>query len=784
MIVQNNTTHPLVLKTTSTLGSQYWKNKSTYIPPGGRAEIYETNRDKGVKDGKTYHFTTEVSVKNPKTGAVINQFEQNFALRLKLRGSTVGSHMWQSVRDQVNQQHNWHDDRKKWNAKMRIGKRQWDVKYWAYFTGGDDDVEFVFQEEYPLPVGNLQKLPHEWRRSHLNVLSYNIYMRPRSLFKNGQWIRAQKIPDKIPGYDVIVFQEAFDDGVRSELLKRLKKKYPHQSRILGSDSGVEQDGGVIMVSKWPIVSQKQKLFGNVCSSDDCLADKGVLYVKINKEIKKGEKNYFHIFGTHLNNGNWGIQKKQLKIIRNFIGAQKIPKSEPVLIAGDMNIRKSNTNQFNAMLGILGASYFSGNQLKGHPFSSDGPLNDLGDGSPSYLDYVLYSTRHSQITKASFAEVRILRSYDEWKEFAHEKAMWDLSDHFPVYANYHFHYDPLADWDPGLVTAELTRYWKGQWNDVAAVATKQALNAMKKQGYQRVGAHGLLFKTMEDADRWSKSAPPSPKRAVRQSSNSRRSSKRVRSRGIPEGNVGSGEVVQDMIADSELSEEGVDVVELEEDAIEAAEEAYAEPEEEMEGMSPAGDERTDLAMEQDLEETGEVVERGISRRARKAPPRTLSRIPSQQSSGKRVVKSQAKGSNLTVLPIVPLNLYYSARYKDHFSTTSVARGKQAMQGAGKYQHVGVQGYVFSNTMYRKLPNSLRSRMISMYSYYHAKTRDNLIATSPGDNQDAQKRGYKRIALEGYLIKPGTFSSKSCKVKSDCLSGFFCDTKQGVCKPNIR
>ena len=38
---------------------------------------------------------------------------------------------------------------------------------------------------------------------------------------------------------------------------------------------------------------------------------------------------------------------------------------------------------------------------------------------------------------------------------------------------------------------------------------------------------------------------------------------------------------------------------------------------MEGMSPAGDERTDLAMEQDLEETGEVVERGISRRARKA-----------------------------------------------------------------------------------------------------------------------------------------------------------------------
>ena len=441
IMVQNNTTHHLLIKTISNLGKEYWKEKSPYIPAGGRREVYETNRGKGVKNGETYFFTSEIIVKDPKTGAEITQFPQNFALRLQLKGSSVGSHMWQSVTDQAKRQHNWHDERKKWNAKMRIGDRQWNVKYWAYFTGGDDNVEYVFQEEYPLPEGYLQKLPSDWHQSHLNVLTYNIYMRPTILFKNGQMTRAKILPDKVPGYDVIVFQEAFDDEVRSELLGRLKKEYPHHSRILGHDRGVEQDGGVIMVSKWPIVAQMQTLFGDVCSGNDCLADKGVLYVKIKKPVKDDKPNYFHIFGTHLNNGNPDVQIKQLKIIYDLIEAQNIPQSEPVLIAGDMNIPMGDKNRYNGMLKILRAGYFPDEQLKGYRFTSNGFFNDLGGVPSAYLDYVLYSRRHAQPTTASFAEVRIIRSFDEWKEFPLEPARWDLSDHFPVYANYYFHHEP-------------------------------------------------------------------------------------------------------------------------------------------------------------------------------------------------------------------------------------------------------------------------------------------------------------------------------------------------------
>ncbi|MDR4502646.1 MAG: sphingomyelin phosphodiesterase [Nitrospirales bacterium] len=422
------------------MGSEYWKRKSTYVLPGERAEIYKTNRDDGVTDNHTYHFTTEVIVKNPKTKDTIRQFPENFALRLKLHGSTIGSHMWQSVRDQANEQHDWHDDRKKWNASMNIGDHQWNVKYWAYFTGGDDNVEYVFQEEYPLPTNVPEKLSDEWNRSHLNILTYNIYMRPRSArgaFRlNGQMIRAKMIPDKIPGYDMIVFQEAFDGGVRTELLDRLKKSYPYQSRVLGSQRGLEWNGGVVTVSKWPLVSQKQQLFKDVCSGNDCGADKGVLYVKINKVSKENENNFFHIFGTHLNAGDWKIQKQQLQIIRNFLDAQQIPQTEPVLFAGDMNIRK-DTDEYKEMLAILGADYLPEKQLRGHSYTDDGVINKLNEGSRTYVDYVLYSTSHMKPDESSFAEVRMLRSNDEWKEFPHEKAMWDLSDHFPVYASYHF-----------------------------------------------------------------------------------------------------------------------------------------------------------------------------------------------------------------------------------------------------------------------------------------------------------------------------------------------------------
>jgi endonuclease/exonuclease/phosphatase family metal-dependent hydrolase len=448
--VTNNTPKVLKLNTTSELSDEYWNRKATTIPAFTRKRILETNRDTGVTDGETFIFTAEVLPQNPDGSGTIPQFEMPFAIRLKLEGKTIGSHMWQSVRTQTGQQLNWHDDRQKYSETMRILGRPWTVTYWAYYTGGDDDVEYVFREDYPLPQGFGQSMTHDWKIAHLNVLTYNVYMRPTSLFHNGQAIRAGLIPAQIPGYDVVVFQEAFDDDTRATLLSGMTAQgYPHHSSILGSDRGTEQDGGVIIASRWPIVLEKEKLFNDTCSGSDCMADKGVIYARIDKQVKAGEHHYFHVFGTHLNDGDEPVQKQQLQIIRNFIDAQNIPDTEGVIVAGDFNINRDNAAMYQYALDKLGVGWFSGAALRGHPYTFDGPLNDLGDGSQSNYDYVFYSTRHLALTPASYAEVRVPRALSEWKEYETESAMWDLSDHYAVYANLHFAYDPLAGWDPGV-----------------------------------------------------------------------------------------------------------------------------------------------------------------------------------------------------------------------------------------------------------------------------------------------------------------------------------------------
>lgn len=447
--VTNNTPKEVTIKVTSTLSSKYWDKKATTIPPFSRREIFETNRDKGVKNGKNYVFTAEVIAKDLTQNQVLSQPMDNFELKLRLRGSTVGSHMWQSHRKQNGSHGSWHDDRQKYSTSMSVAGRPWGVKYWAYGTGGDDDVEFVLRENYKNPEGHGISMGNEWKSAHLNVLNYNVYLRPTSLFHNGQTKRAAMIPKHLGGYDVVVFQEAFDDDARAILINGMKKKgYPYASKILGKDEGTEQDGGVIIVSRYPIVAQAQRVFKD-CSGSDCLADKGVIYAKINKKVA-GKNNFFHVFGTHLNDGNVAIQNKQMATIRKFVDSRPIGESQGVVIAGDMNINMHNTARFNQMLSRLNARYFSGSKLRGHKRTGkrttyDGAVNDLGEGSTSYYDYVLVSKSGAPLKSASFVETRVPRATMEWKQYAHESAMWDLSDHYAVYANLHF--DTTLSWDP-------------------------------------------------------------------------------------------------------------------------------------------------------------------------------------------------------------------------------------------------------------------------------------------------------------------------------------------------
>ncbi|MEM6989689.1 MAG: sphingomyelin phosphodiesterase [Myxococcota bacterium] len=471
--VTNNTAKPLRFKITSNLPNQHWNRRHTVVAPFSRKVVFETNRDTGVTNGKTFTFTAEVTARDSKIdGKVHAQGPNNFQIKLRLKGTPTHSHMWQSHRSQAGHQAAWHDDRSKHNTSMHVAGRRWGVQYWAYYTGTDDDVEYVFREEYPKPTGFGQRLTKAWKAQHLNVLSYNIYMRPTSIFLNGQSERMKQMPQQLRGYDVVVFQEMFDDDLRAVLKAAMRKEgYRHASAPLGSDGSlpipinggpapldVLQDGGVIIFSRHPIVAQGQMNYSD-CTSDDCLSAKGAVWVKINKRVG-GKNNFFNVVGTHLDATSPSARFLQLKELKKFVDRQSaIKSSDPLIYAGDMNINMwertaggstKTSRHFRDMLGILNAEYFTGSQIRGHlrkDITHDGPVNDLSSGTKDYFDYVLVSKGHRRVMSSSFAEVRVPRAFHEWRDVATDKARWDLSDHYAVYGSLHFE-EPGLGFDPG------------------------------------------------------------------------------------------------------------------------------------------------------------------------------------------------------------------------------------------------------------------------------------------------------------------------------------------------
>lgn len=58
------------------------------------------------------------------------------------------------------------------------------------------------------------------------------------------------------------------------------------------------NGGVIIVSKWPIIHEAQHIYRNACHYSDCLAAKGVKYARVLKRVGTTSK-IFNVFATHM-----------------------------------------------------------------------------------------------------------------------------------------------------------------------------------------------------------------------------------------------------------------------------------------------------------------------------------------------------------------------------------------------------------------------------------------------------------------------------------------------------
>ncbi|MFD4675610.1 sphingomyelin phosphodiesterase [Lentzea sp. NPDC058450] len=282
----------------------------------------------------------------------------------------------------------------------------------------------------------------------LKIATYNVFMLSRNLYPNwGQVARADLVDSTgvLDGQDVVVVQEAFDNAASDRLLANLRDTYPHQTPVLGrSKAGWDvtsgayrdstpEDGGVAVLSRWPITTRVQHVYRDACGAD-WFSNKGFAYVRI--EAPSGP---VHVIGTHMQaedstctSAPEGYRVKQRAEIRAFLTARNIPTTEPVYVAGDMNVIKAGA-EFPKMVSELGART---PEVGGHPFSWDCADNSVcrDQYGPEYasehLDYVL--TIQGPLLRN---ETRRVKS-PEWSiwSWGRKYTFNDFSDHYPVFAS--------------------------------------------------------------------------------------------------------------------------------------------------------------------------------------------------------------------------------------------------------------------------------------------------------------------------------------------------------------
>ncbi|EMJ95699.1 sphingomyelin phosphodiesterase [Leptospira alstonii serovar Pingchang str. 80-412] len=290
----------------------------------------------------------------------------------------------------------------------------------------------------------------------IKVLSYSLFMlqtgSQKGLVDTGKWGQEKRAKllagsEYVKNQDVIVFEGLLYTKAKNNLLNGLRSQYPNQTDVIGRvkygwDNTLgdlrpfppenDYNGGVVVLSKWPIEEKTQYIFSNHGCGNDYYYDKGFAYVRINKHGQK-----IHIIGTDVQSKNSScsdsgrsVRKHQFYEIKKFIDSKQIPNTETVLIVGSLNVEKGS-EEYHNMLTILGLNEPN---YAGIPFTWDPKKNAIAaydgrDKTPEYSEYILVSKGHSQ------PPVWQNLAYDPispttWQEFGYTS--YEFSDHYPVY----------------------------------------------------------------------------------------------------------------------------------------------------------------------------------------------------------------------------------------------------------------------------------------------------------------------------------------------------------------
>ncbi len=245
--------------------------------------------------------------------------------------------------------------------------------------------------------------------SDLDILTHNVQMLPVGSFGNVQRANLIKQAGYIRGHDVVVLQEMFVDSQADIIMNALKSEYPYQTPVLGSTrcfgwsscaSGDPRlfaisNGGVAILSKYPIVKMNQHIFREHGCIPDYVMEKGFVHARI-----KRASDYYNVVSTHAQaeecfdgQNSVPMRTRQFQEIAAYVNS-KISTSEATFIAGDLNVIRGSA-EYAPMLATLGVAEPA---YTGHPYTYDTSTNsyaliacfycnDAGN-IRQWLDYVL------------------------------------------------------------------------------------------------------------------------------------------------------------------------------------------------------------------------------------------------------------------------------------------------------------------------------------------------------------------------------------------------------------
>jgi len=214
--------------------------------------------------------------------------------------------------------------------------------------------------------------------NRVRVLTFNIFMRPPPIHSFESDFKEDRIKlickQLFNNYDVIAFQECFSFG--STRIDKIKEKAKKSGLTYFSNSkkkhtwNIGIDGGLCLLSRFPVINKKLYYFKNGCHSD-AYSEKGVLF----NEIEMPNGNRLFLFTSHtqasyehfpdITSESVRVRLSQFTEIRNFITkmTENSKSTDIILLCGDLNVNgrlnkddgKNHSEEYKVVHSILEGS---------------------------------------------------------------------------------------------------------------------------------------------------------------------------------------------------------------------------------------------------------------------------------------------------------------------------------------------------------------------------------------------------------------------------------------------